>query len=368
MAAALTSHGVEAEVFVPSSDPGVVSWDGIRVERVPRERSIVARSVARVLRPLGGSRTELILHLLDARRLARALARRHSERPFDIVQSSNHHLTGFFVRSGAEFRNVIRISASRRLYDQATGLRHGGLSRLTEWLDVRTIRRSDVAYAPSKLLADHFNASYGTDLRVLRPPIVLGTYPTSPPPMTLPERYLIHFGSLGARKGTDAVARALPLAWARDESLEMLWAGPIKGPYLAEFRAAWGAASNRVTVLGPLDKASMYTVLRGAVAAVLPSTMDNLPNTVIESLALGVPVIGSDGASIDELVEHGRSGALVPIGDDAALAEAMLDAWQARAPWIGAGFEVPSGLLEMRPDEAVRRFLSLVAQPSRGAA
>ena len=363
MAKALTSRGIASEVFVPSRQPEVISVDGVRVERVQRERSFVARGVARALRPALGARTQLILNVLNARRLARALEHRHLDQPFDVVQSSNHNLTGYFVRAVPGRRNVIRISTSRRLYDQAAGHRHTALSRLTEALDVRAIRRADVAYAPSRFLADYFNTTYGTDVRVLRPPAELGTAPATDIPGGLPERYLIHFGSLGARKGTDLVAEALHLAWRVDPSLRMVWAGSLDERALARFRRGWGEAHERVTVLGALEKAALYAVLTRAVAAVLPSTVDNLPNTVIESLALGVPVIGSDGASIDELVEDGLSGALVPLGDAEALAAVMVEAWQGRPSWLQGGFRAPATLLEMHPDEAVRRFIALAAAP-----
>jgi glycosyltransferase involved in cell wall biosynthesis len=55
--------------------------------------------------------------------------------------------------------------------------------------------------------------------------------------------------------------------------------------------------------------------------------VDNLPNTAIESLTRGVPVIGSAGASIDELVIDGIDGLLVPIGDTDTLAKSMAATW-----------------------------------------
>jgi glycosyltransferase involved in cell wall biosynthesis len=50
---------------------------------------------------------------------------------------------------------------------------------------------------------------------------------------------------------------------------------------------------NRIHVTGSLSKSELYAVLQRADAAVLPSQVDNLPNTVIESLMFGIPVIGS---------------------------------------------------------------------------
>jgi glycosyltransferase involved in cell wall biosynthesis len=368
MAAALAAAGVEAEVFVSSGRNGVVDADGIRVERVPRERALALRAASRALRPLLGQRADVVVHLANARRLAAALERRHLERPFDVVQSSNYHLTGARVRPAPGRRHLIRISTSRRLFDVAYGGGHALTSRLVEALDARAMRRADATYAPSRFLADYFRRTHGIDVAVVRPPAELGARPATEFPFPLPARYLVHFGSLGLRKGTDVVARALLRAWAVDPSLRMLWIGPIQERELAAHRAAWGGAADRVTHLGPLPKALTYGVLQGAVAAVLPSTVDNLPNTVIESLVLGVPVIGSDGASIDELVEDGASGALVPIGDAASLADAMLEAWQGRAPWLGAGFRTPATIHEMRPERAVRAFLELAAGGAAGGA
>ena len=93
-----------------------------------------------------------------------------------------------------------------------------------------------------------------------------------------------------------------------------------------------------------------------AEAAVLPSRFDNLPNSVIECLSLGVPVIGTDGASIDELVTSGRDGELVPIGDRAALAAAIVARWRAAPSERRA--RLPASL---DPSAAIDRLLSLAS-------
>ena len=362
MATALSTHGVDVEVFVPSTGRGTLEFHGIRVERVPAERSIVARAVTRIVGWIVGPRSGFIVNLMNARRLAAAVERRHGERPFDAIQSSNHNLTGAFLRRTNGRVHVVRLSTSRKLYDASGGRCHAWMGRMVELYDVRSLRRADVVYAPSTFLAEHFNRTYGLDVRVVRPPAELGGTPAPANPAPLPARYLVHFGSLGFRKGTDSVAAALARVWERQPDLHMVWVGPIAHQELAAFREAWGARSGQVEVLGVLEKAQLYRILQGAVASVLPSRIDNLPNTVIESLVLGIPVIGSDGASIEELVEHGVSGLLVPIGDVDALAEAMVVAWRGEADWLGPGFEPPARLQEMRPDRAVQAFLELVSQ------
>jgi glycosyltransferase involved in cell wall biosynthesis len=56
---------------------------------------------------------------------------------------------------------------------------------------------------------------------------------------------------------------------------------------------------------------------------VIPSLHDNLPNTVMESMACGTPVVGFDVGGIPEMVRPGTTGQLVPVGDSVALGHAI---------------------------------------------
>jgi glycosyltransferase involved in cell wall biosynthesis len=65
-------------------------------------------------------------------------------------------------------------------------------------------------------------------------------------------------------------------------------------------------------------------VYSAADVVVVPSLQDNLPNTVLESLACGTPVIGCDVGGIPDAVREGVTGMLTPAGDGAALGRALL--------------------------------------------
>jgi glycosyltransferase involved in cell wall biosynthesis len=60
-------------------------------------------------------------------------------------------------------------------------------------------------------------------------------------------------------------------------------------------------------------------------ALLLPSQYEGLPYTALEAMRAGTPLVASQAVGNVDVVEHGHSGLLVPIGDTTALAAAVLE-------------------------------------------
>ncbi|MFH2069031.1 MAG: glycosyltransferase, partial [Candidatus Omnitrophota bacterium] len=67
----------------------------------------------------------------------------------------------------------------------------------------------------------------------------------------------------------------------------------------------------------------LYPVLDNALAVILPSRLDNLPNACLEAMARRKVVVGTRGASFEQLIDDGVNGLLCEPGDPAGLLAAM---------------------------------------------
>jgi glycosyltransferase involved in cell wall biosynthesis len=92
------------------------------------------------------------------------------------------------------------------------------------------------------------------------------------------------------------------------------------GPERAALEASAGEG---VEFLGPLPRADVLGLLRAVDASILTSAWENFPHGVVESLAVGTPVIASRTGGVAEIVRDGENGLLFEPGDTAGFAAAV---------------------------------------------
>ena len=80
-----------------------------------------------------------------------------------------------------------------------------------------------------------------------------------------------------------------------------------------------GGAEIRFVAYEP-DPSVVARYYQAADVCAHPTRADTFPNTVLEAMACGTPVVASAVGGIPEQVEHGRDGFLVPVGDPDELA------------------------------------------------
>ncbi len=121
------------------------------------------------------------------------------------------------------------------------------------------------------------------------------------------------------RKGSDVAAAAVARAAAS------LSARGSRAPVVLTYGSGQLAIPGvRCHNLGSLDEAGVIEALHACDLHLSMAREDNLPNTVMESLACGRPVVATATGGIPEMVEDGVNGWLVPV-DDAQAAAGVLE-------------------------------------------
>ncbi len=126
-------------------------------------------------------------------------------------------------------------------------------------------------------------------------------------------------GTLGVRKGHFDIVEAAALL--RDLDVTFEFVGPDEyggeGVQLGELARKLGVES-RIQLTGPLSGDDKWAALARADVFLLPARNENMPNSVLEAMAAGLPVIATDVGAVAEMLADPR--ALVPVGDPAAIA------------------------------------------------
>jgi glycosyltransferase involved in cell wall biosynthesis len=127
-------------------------------------------------------------------------------------------------------------------------------------------------------------------------------------------------GRLASNKGLFTLLEAWQ-AMPRDATLLIAGDGHL-APRLA-VRARELGLQGRVRLLGALSDEDLRASYAAADVFVLPSEYEAFGIVLLEAMAAGKPVVATRTGGMVEVVEEGRTGLLVPVGDTAALAEAM---------------------------------------------
>lgn len=181
------------------------------------------------------------------------------------------------------------------------------------------------------------------------PPELLGIE-LQPPPAA---RRLVCIARLAAAKGHLLLLEAAARLAAEGLDFEIVLAGdgPLRQTIEAEVERK--GLGRHVRMAGWMSEAQVREVLVQSRALVLPSFAEGLPVVIMESLALGRPVITTAIAGIPELVRDKEAGWIVPAGSVEPLVAAMREALLAEPAALARMGKTGAALVAERHD--VRR-------------
>jgi glycosyltransferase involved in cell wall biosynthesis len=314
---------------------------------------------------------------------------RHRERPFDVIEAPEYMADArkavqlapeiaLVVRMHTPTMRVVELNTKISASDYISNL-WGNTKRtiscvlrqrrippfefspgVLEWarrMDLQEREQAlaaDVVAAPCVSLCDYAIQSWGIQPDAVR----FSPHPYTPTEEMLgysprQEGLVVGFvGRLERRKGVEILVEAIPDIVKAVPGVRFRFVGTAQGhpetgmPYDAWVRNALAHLNGSVEISGKADLQAMPRVYSEMDVCVFPSLWENFPNVCLEAMAAARAVIATTGGGMEEMLERGRCGVLVPPGDSKGLAEAVISLLRDPSERIRLGLLARQRLIE----------------------
>ncbi|MEP7382530.1 MAG: glycosyltransferase family 4 protein [Gemmatimonadota bacterium] len=226
-------------------------------------------------------------------------------------------------------------------YHSPRGEAHLAESFTARWL----LRRIGAVVVPSEYLREGFARCGVPSLAIANVVDAVRFQPRGVPPT---EPVVLSIRNFEPRYAVDDVIRAFALVKTTHPALRLLLAG--SGPMEGELRALVRALDvPDVTFAGAMSRDAVGNLMTRATLLLNASLIDNMPVSILEAFAAGVPVVSSSAGGISTFARHDETALLADVGDvemlarhvrsvldDSALAQRLVAAAQrevARCSW-----------------------------------
>jgi glycosyltransferase involved in cell wall biosynthesis len=321
LARAFADRGHRVDVVVTSSE------GPFRTELSPAVRLVPLASRGARLRGIASRRGPRVLASFAA--LARYFA---TERPDAVLSTSNPaNLACLWARTRARVSLPVVVSVNVHL-SAATGERQRAWGPLLRTLVRRAYAKADAIVANSQGVADDLVRSASVPperIAVIHNPVDVTairerarepvehpwTAPGGPP-------LVLAVGKLKLQKDFPTLLRAFARVRAAQPARLVILGEGEERHRLERLARELGVAADAAL---PGFVTNPFAWMARAAVLVHPSAWEGFSNVLCEALACGCPVVSTDcpGGS-GEILDHGAIGPLVPVGDDRALADAIL--------------------------------------------
>jgi glycosyltransferase involved in cell wall biosynthesis len=187
----------------------------------------------------------------------------------------------------------------------------------------RTLRRSAAVVVPSRFLHDVF-ASHGVSSRIVPNIVDVARFGIPGQRTAGPSARMIVTRNLERIYDLPTALRAFALVQQRRPEATLAIAGTGPERETLEGLATELGVRERVEFTGRLDPVEIAELCARADLMLNPARVDNMPNSILEGLAAGVPIVTTNVGGIPFIVEHEHTALLVAAGDAQAMAQAAL--------------------------------------------
>jgi len=304
----MAERGHEVEIVAAASNQKKWIYNGIKVNSVYSSFNVDKKAMIVATRIL---EREI--------QIEKTIRKIHKENPIDIIQ-----YTGWFgvgLLHNKKISAIMRMSTYSKL--QLVGAYSELKLELLSFMERIAAKRMNVVFAPSRNTALALQNDIKKKVYVLETPFIkkkINEDDRIIKEKIQNKKYLLFFGRMSVDKGIDVIKNILYELFKTNTDLYFVFAGDI-GNKKEELKKAAKEYQSHLLFLGRLKHEELFPVIRKAELIIMPSLMDNFPNSCAEAMSMGKIVIGTDGSSLEQFIRDGESGFLAEINDSKSLLE-----------------------------------------------
>lgn len=249
-------------------------------------------------------------------------------RKIDMIQFASLNGLGMFYCG--KVPAVLRLSSYAKTYFHTYATYDKTLVGAMSFVERAAAKRCNAVFAPCHNTAQAFESDIKRKVYTIESPFVEDVHLYDNKYLDqIPQdkKYALFFGTLYAEKGIKEISACLENFLEKNQNYCFVFAGrveKIEGEYASELiKRSAGQYRDRVLLLPEMKHEYLYPIIKSADFVVLPSLMDNFPNACVEAMYFGKIVIGTNGASFEQLIDSEKSGYLCKIGDSEDLLKKM---------------------------------------------
>jgi len=306
----LSKKGHRIFIIVSSYEDKHFQCEGVDVVRVKKNYKLI-NTLVRITR---GKIRQPIEWIIDSCQLNKRLKYIHNEFGIDIVQYTSYKATSLFRVK--EIPSVVRISSYQPLWDEAYNIKANSTKRILYRLELLGLSRTSMIYGPSQFIADIVEKKIKKRVHLIETPMI--TQSVSDDSIfndsLQNKKYLLYFGTIGLLKGVKEIAEITLEVLNRYPEIYIVFAGKntsFQNSSMMDY--VWNKSGNkrgRCIYLGSLNHKYLWPIIVNSYAVLLPSRIDNFPNTCIEAMTAGKIVIGTNKTSFSQIIKNKINGYL----------------------------------------------------------
>lgn len=368
LALSLKYLGHEPMIIIASHKNEIIIHKNICIYRVNVKWNLLLRILNRLTFKIFNY---IIGILLLSWKINQALKKNNKTKKISIIQYPSCGALGLFRLKNTPA--ITRISGYLPLWNDAYELKKNLDITLMEKLEELAYQQTDALFAPSQLNASIVEKVIGKPVSVIETPFILETDNLDYSIYTETfrnKKYLLFFGTIGVMKGCGLIADIINPLLTQNSDLYFAFIGKdtnylgYQGIRLVKkIRENAGKNQDRVIHIEPLNHSSLYPIIANSYAVVLPSRVDNFPNTCLEAMAHKKIVIGTQGTSFEQLITDEVNGFLCQKDNPQsllAIIEKVLNLTEPQRLEIGE--KAYQRIQDLKPEKVVNQLVDFYRQ------